>query len=111
MTAIQAIEVLKQVKNSGNILSEEVISAITVAISALENIGVDTALDCQQLRSFLAQAVIDFRELGEHRAKLCNMTFCSCDNCPLDVAVGGKQTCNKWVLEDEVIPLLGDMKP
>ena len=110
MTAIQAIEVLKQVKNSGNILSEEVISAITVAISALENIGVDSALDCQQLRSFLAQAIIDFRAIGEHRGTNCALTFVSCADCPLD-STATKWDCSKWILEDEVMPLLGDMKP
>lgn len=109
MTANEAIQILKPLRSQ--VFSAEVIQAISIAITALENIGADSAVECSQLRNYLAQAVIDFRELGEHRAKLCNMTFCSCDNCPLDVAVGGKQTCNKWVLEDEVIPLLGDMKP
>lgn len=110
MTAIQAIEILKQVRNRGDIFSEDVTRAIGVAITALENIGVDSVIHIQQYKNYLAQAIVDFRVLGEHRPKSCNMTFCSCDNCPLDVSIGGRQTCDKWVLEDEVLPLLGDLQ-
>ena len=109
MTANEAIKILKPLRSQ--VFSAEVIQAISIAITALENIGVDSAMDCQQLRNYLAQAILDFRAIGEHRPKLCTMTFCSCDNCPLDVASGNRQTCDKWVLEDEVLPLLGDMKP
>ena len=107
MTANEAIQILKPLRSQ--VFSAEVIQAISIAITALENIGVDSAMDCQQLRNYLAQAILDFRAIGEHRGTICALTFVSCADCPLD-STATKWDCSKWILEDEVMPLLGDMK-
>ena len=106
MTANDAIKVLKQVKSREELFSDELNKAIDVAISALKYIGKDPSKDIIIYKSYLQKAVDDFRSIGEHRAKLCNFTYSSCDNCPLDVNDGEKQCCDKWVLEDEVMELM-----
>ena len=106
MTANEAIEVLKQVKSRGELFSYDLNNALSVAIAALEYIGKDPSKDIFLYKRYLQKAVDDFRSIGEHRAKSCNFTFCSCDNCPLDVDDGIKQCCDRWVLEDEVMELI-----
>ena len=100
MTANEAIAVFKQVKSRGELFSDEMIEAISVAITALESIGKDPSKDIILYKSYLQRAVDDFRTIGS-TSHFCKIPDLKCGVCPMN-----NECCDKWVLEDEVMELI-----